>query len=176
MELETVRIFADWLQDPTNGVNALLPTTPRDAGDVQPPAFPNGSICDSTRHGWVARRAFGHDTPATLPALAVFAESIIMDGDVETVLRDAQGQLIIGYCMNKSATEQGTRDALYTLRTVIRSIRQLEQPANADSRLRNSVRLIAIERITQKILFTPWGDGLLVAGVACDLNIRDLAP
>ena len=66
MILETVRILADWLDDPTYGVNALASSVPRDTGVDQ---FPRVRVYDSTRDGRVTRGQI--PDVDNLPALVV---------------------------------------------------------------------------------------------------------
>lgn len=184
MELEVVRIVADWLNGVTTNrysVNALLPSTPRDAGDAQPPDV---AVYDATRDEWVARKIVPNDDAVTLPALAVFlADTPQLDGEVETVIRDGKCSVGIAYFLDQSDLAESMRNALYTKRTILRSLKQLHENANATTvRLRNNVQLRLCEQLRLVPTVGHWGggndsgDSWLATAILADYTVRDLAP
>jgi hypothetical protein len=174
MELETVRIVADWLKDPVNGVAALLPTTPRDVGDALPVL--TGGIADSTRDGWVARKAVPHEGGPTLPALAVFANPITLDGEVHTSHRDGQIDVVIAYVSMDSDSSAANAAALYVRRTVLRSLAILNANAHADDRRRNSIAVFACDALKLGSLRDQWGDVFISDAIVATFHVRDLTP
>jgi hypothetical protein len=174
MELNTVRIVADWLADATYGVAALLPTTPRDGGDPVPSLA--GGIADSTRDGWVARQFVPREGGPTRPALAVFARPTTLDGEVHTNHRDGTIEIVIAYVGSESDTAAGNAAALYVRRTVLRSLAVLNSNAQAASRLRNNVAVFACDTLKLGALQDQWGDTLITDAVVATFTVRDLAP
>jgi hypothetical protein len=139
MELEAIRILADWLADATRGVNALLPAVPRDIGDAQPALV---TIVDETRTDWVARR----DVPSdVIDAGSVIAISIADLGDFQPVIpsvyRNAHIPVLFRYLCKNAKTADGVRDGLYTKRAIARSLKLLMDNDSAAERYRNAIRL-----------------------------------
>lgn len=174
MRLEVVRIVADWLADGTNGVNALLPGIPLDGGDSTPPVI--ASIVDETRSGVAARRHFPEDHPT--PALFVFTgRDARLMGEVHTHLRDAEISVTIGYVQKAATTENGLRDAFYTMRAVERSLKKLQEQANEASRTRNNIAIIAAREFVYPNVFAEVGGLVMTAGVEAVYElVRDYAP
>lgn len=176
MELEAVRCVADWLKHATYGVNALLASTPRDGGDPVPASIV--TIGDATRDGWAARKTTARDaaTGQGYPAIAVYAEPQEFSGEVQTIVRDGEIDIVISYLDVDAATQTGNRDAMYVRRAILRSLKQLNANANAASRTRNSVTLQVCKRIRVASLNVPWDDAVLSAGVIVTYAVRDVAP
>jgi len=174
MILEANRIHADWLADPTDGVNALLATTPRDAGDAQ--AADLETITDETRDGDVARG----ELPSTLPGIAVSTDVVDdVEGQVMVVTRDGRVKLRIRVGLDNADTAEGMRDLSYYLRTVVRSLNRLyDADANDAARTRNEIYLETCHDLTFAIARTKDPAGVVtVAGyVFTTVQMRDLNP
>lgn len=174
MELETVRAVADFLADPTAGVVAQLATVPRDAGDPLP-TLPGG-VADSTRNGWVARREIPHENGPVLPAIAVYAQPITLDGDVHTVVRDGVLDIVMAYCDQNSDTPSGNAAALYVRRAILKCLAVFESNAHAADRQRNDIAIFACERLKLGPLEAAWADINIRDAVVATFHVRDLAP
>ena len=174
MELNTVRMVADFLKDGVNGVAALLATTPRDVGDPLPAL--TGGVADSTRDDWVARRHVSHDGGPALPAIAVFANVITLDGEVHTVVRDGVLDVGIAYVAENSDTPAGNAAALYVRRTILRSLNAFNSNAHEADRTRNNIVIFACEQLKLGRLEQDWGDVTIRDVVLATFHVRDLAP
>lgn len=172
MILEGCRLITDWLNDGTNGVNALLTTTPRDGGDSQPANL--ASIVDATRDGNVARLRL----PETLPGIAVVPLPV-EQLQPHVVVIDCEGelQLAIRVAISKTATEQGFRDSSYYLRTIIRSLRRFNAATNApSSRQRNNIYLEACSELRMVQLWEATEDSIVTGAVLATYHVRDMLP
>lgn len=171
MILEGVRMVADWLSDGTNGVNALLSTTPRDGGDAQPA---NVAIADETRDGNVARG----QAPATLPAVVVSVDRVQeLDGQVAQITRDGKLMLRIRYIIDNNTSGDAIRDASYVLRTVLRSLRKFFDVSAGDGhRYRNNIYLESCLDLAVAPMWAPIESGVVTGGVLATIQMRDLAP
>lgn len=175
MRLETVRIVADWLTHATLGVNAQLPNVPRDEGDPEPPELE--AIYDVTRHNHVVLR----DDPPRQPCLYLTTErGIVLAGEEmsgthrETVEPFA---VVVRYLrVGGVDLAQAVQDGDYTLRAMMRSVMALMENANADSRIRNSVCLVELERATYVPIIEDVGNTQVTGATVLDFKIRDAAP
>lgn len=154
MRIEATRIVADWLRDLTTGINAWLPSVPRDGGDPAPPqiaawADPNDAgsglaVFDDTRHAWVSLNG---DPPATPCLIVKVTGSVDVTGSPwpngEYRTTTAPIQVAVTYVVANADSPGAVRDGDYTLRAVARCVRELMKDANDASRTRNSVKLIA---------------------------------
>jgi hypothetical protein len=167
MIIESCRLICDWLNDATNGVNALLPSTPLDGADAQPANL--ATISDMTRDGNVARGRL----PVALPGLAISAQPVENLAPHITVA-DAEGDvhLVIRFGLTKTQTEQGFRDSSYYLRTVIRSLRRFNA-ADPTLRTRNSVYLEGASNLRMAQLWDALDDSVVTGAVLITFHCRD---
>lgn len=172
MNLEPVRLLADWLADAgqfaggASGVNAMMAAVPRDAGDPAPPAV---TVFDETRDGNSARG----DLPATLPAIIVTSREIPqLDGEVATYTRDGVIELVVRYACEKADTKAALRDSSYTLRAVLKSVRQF----NADTRSRNQLDVYSCLDLRFVAMWTPYESGVVTGGLIGRWQLRDNIP
>jgi hypothetical protein len=181
MELEVVRIVADWLANKTlagAGVNPMLSSIPLDSGDTSPPPV---AVFDATRDSWVARRMLPNDTSITLPAVAVFLlNAAQLDGEVAQYYRRRQ---VLGRdCLPLREIGHEDRDAM-------RALYQARDPAFAQAAPRaaerqpracaNNVHLYTCTGMTLDPTVADWqrsGAPWLATAVLCDYQVRDLAP
>jgi hypothetical protein len=185
-ELEVTRMVADWLHYGTNGpagladgplsVNALLPAVPRDGTDPQPA---NVTVYDATRDAWVARLTAPYEgSGITFPALAVFVHNGINypDGEVLTTYRDATADVVVAWVTQRADIATGRAAAHYTMRAILRSLKQLHDPARYDVfRLRNAVALRSCSAL-REVRFDDTKDGaVLSTGILASYAIRDEA-
>jgi hypothetical protein len=171
MILEADRLIADWLADATYGVNALLASTPRDAGDAQPA---NVTIYDETRDSTAARG----DVPTSLPAVIVTTDRVDqLDGQVATTTRDGQVTVRVRYVISQAATATAIQDSSYVLRTVLRSLRKFfDLNAAAAGRTRNSIYLESCLSLAGAPMWTPMEDAVVTGGIIATIQLRDLTP
>lgn len=171
MILECCRIISDYLSNGTNGVNALLATTPLDAGDTVPANLL--SILDATRDGNVARGRL----PASLPGLAVTAERVenILP---HVVTNDAEMDVtvLIRLGMTAPQTETAFRNISYYLRTIVRSLRRFNTNQDPTVRIRNGVYLESCEQLDEFTLWQVIDDSVVTGGVLARYHVRDQGP
>jgi len=168
MILEACRLLADWLSDGTNGVNALLATTPLDAGDSTPASIT--TITDMTRDGESARKRL----PTTLPGITVMAQGA--DGMAPHVtIADAESDLHIAIRLgfSNAQTDQAMRDSSYYLRTIVRSLRILNGNGDPTKRVRNQVYLESCVDMKVVPLWEDLGDRIVTGAVLLTYHVRD---
>lgn len=171
MKLEILRIIADELADGTHGVNALLSTVPRDAGDPEPPAL--HAIYDETRKGWLARGELPEELKAATenPFLVVTMLGDLDFGGRSRPSNDAGGlvratfRVTVQYVTHQAFTERGEQDGLYTGRAVRSVLQQLFSPARAAARERNGVQLEVLQNITELNVFETIEDRTVIANI-----------
>lgn len=112
MIVDLIRQVADWLADPSTGVNAQLASLPDDVGDATPPAV---TVVDSTRDAWVARGVVPREKVGAGPVLMV-----MLDGSAPVPLSTQNGHatptIAVRYVARKAATDELLTEALQTLR------------------------------------------------------------
>ena len=183
MRLEAQRILGDWLKDATYGINQYIPTVPRDGGDPQPPLIATWDTTDlaifnETEHLWVAERK---DPPA-YPAIFIMLEGPVEvegeatpDGQIRTTTSPLT--IVARYITANSDTVMAMREAEYTLRALVRSIRELMKNENRASRVRNS---IGLEASLNPLVYFPVvetiGQCRVSGAVGMNIEARDAAP
>lgn len=174
MILESVRILTEWLGHATYGVNALLPTVPREGTVAAPAAV---TIMDSTRDARITR---GHLPPLTgteNPALLVSAadETITLVAPaVRPMPADAAVTMLVRYCTSDLDTARAECAASITLRAVARSLAQLFVTAAGESaRVRSSVQLVGLTDLRLATLYEATDDTIVTGGVLATLRVRD---
>lgn len=171
--LEPLRIVTDWLGDATYGVNAKLAVVPRDAGDPLPPSVQ--LIADETRSGPVARDRIP-TPPAPGPVLTI---ACLDESNWNTELEDKHWDceifpIEIRYAdLDKVISQDGTRNAFYTLRAVRLSLKDLMLDPGVAARKRNGVELV---NTTDLMRFRPamkvLEDKVVVAGMSVGFGVR----
>lgn len=178
MQLEAIRIVADWLGNPSSStsVNYYLDTVELDAGDSRPE---NVTVYDATRHGWVARRRLSREgSNVDFPALAVVAPSTSGDGTVyDAVMRKGTIEVAVVYVDQDHESASGAAAGLYTMRAVRRSLNQLNLNANDSSRRRNDIYLVNWLTFSEASAEMQFNDAVVVAPtLVTTWTIRDDAP
>lgn len=143
MYLEAVEMIADWVKDPSNGVNAMLAglTDKLAPGDVPPPQVK--TIQDESRNVEVIKRM----EPQNVPALYIMLEEpILVDAIDPTGVQQRIRELPISmrYITREAEPVKVRRHTMYTLRALLMSMNNLNLPDYESNRLRRSVCLEAI--------------------------------
>ena len=178
MRVEVVDLTAEWLADATYGVNALLAAVPRKAGDAAPPNV--AQIYAETRQPEVARGVFPQ-AAALYPLLVV---SQPQDAPFAVAIRNAKWEseaypVAIAYAIRKQASDVAIRDAGYTLRAVMRSLYQLENPFIAQAvaaRTRNDITLQGISGFSRAAPQAPVEDVQVLDGILVHWRVVDTTP
>lgn len=184
MILETVRILADWLADPTYGLNAVRPSVPKDT-DVTD--FPTVQVFDSTRDGRVTRGGVPNLEPADFPCVLVSPADQPIEDTNPTVApwpSDTTVTVLVRYATRVVDAAKGERDASQTLRAVRRCIRRLildgrtvllPGQTSPDSACRRAdVQLISVERLQAATLYESTEDATVTGGVLVTCHVRDI--
>lgn len=175
MILETIRLVSAALQHAAYGVNALLPTIPRAAGDDAPPAVV--TFLDPTTRDEAARGDEGPDWPALL---VVQGREVEADPEVGTIFRDAEVEIVIAYITRDADSAATMVAANLTLRAVVRTLAALLDPARDATRdTAEAVTVIAATRLR----LIPWHTSLPghadvphSGALAVRFHVRDTAP
>lgn len=171
MLLEVIRMVADALADNTIGVNAQLVTLTVDAGDTIPTSIT--TIADETRNGHVAVGRY----PTTLPCLTVTLNGQVnLDGEVISDYRDAEVSIMIRYVSQDVDTPQGNSNAYYTLRAVVRALREFNRNTNESLRSRNGIHVLECKSLTHVQLFENIDDAYVTGGIEVTFHVRDTTP
>lgn len=188
MRIETVRMTTDWLKNTSFGLNHYIPLVPRDGGDPAPPPIADWTpetgpatvaIFNEVDHLWVIDKK---DPPA-LPAIYITAQSPIeMEGEPspDGQLRQSIAPVIVmvGYINANSDSVAAKRDGEYTLRAVLRSLRELMRNAQAETgRTRNGVLLEIME---DPAIYFPIveviGQSRVSGAIGINFKVRDANP
>ncbi len=177
MRLEAVRIVSAWLRDATYGVAAKLAALPLDGSDTRPDTIASGQVVDEASNAHAAFRRFDG---LTMPALIV---SVV--GDVEyrdselpqyTERTDGTVTVQVRVAHRKLASESAIADAVYYIRAVVASLRELHKNENVASRTRNSIRLVSCESLVEQGVYEEVEDTWLLAAVQARYYVSNLLP
>lgn len=173
MILETARIACDWFQHPEHGVNALIPSTPRDDGDVEPPTIQ--TFLDFTRDDDAVLMQPVDDSK--LPALQMrvrFADRF--EPQTPTPIAECTAELFVRVTTADHEPARAHQDQLYTLRACLRSFRRLFLNEHAAARTRNQVQLYHAETLELMQLLMDPRDANLSFVFHAQILARDLLP
>jgi len=166
-----------WLDDATNGVNAILTTQSRDGSDTAPPAVTVLSEVDSERAA-LGRPADEQDeedeTPAPVLSVSAFGGD---DASAATVrpIGDGSVKVLVRYEARNASAALGRRDAYYTLRAVMQCLRSLSLDGDeATDRTRNQVHLIALNELRIEAADAALIDAGIYGQVVAGWDARDL--
>jgi hypothetical protein len=166
--LEVCRIVAAWLEDVTTGVNALLPSVPRNGADTQPA---NVTVFDEATDALVAAGRL----PDTFPALVVHVTAVrwAEEQQVAGPVRDGEADVLIRYQVQDVETAAAQADSSYTLRAVERCLRR--NAFNVQTTM-NGVTVYQMIRLERARIDGQMEDTIVTAGVLATFRLRDGAP
>jgi hypothetical protein len=169
--LEIARIVSEWFQHPEHGVNALLASTPRDAGDAVPPEIER--FMDFTLDNEAALAQVPAETPA-LQLRVRFSDRI--EGQMPSQIAECVADIYVRVTVKDDQAARGQADVLYTLRTCLRSFRRLMLNENHAARTRNQVQMYHAETIGIEDIIIDPRDPHLVTVLHAQVLARDLLP
>lgn len=186
MYLSVVRALTDFLNDPTDGVNAQLDVMASeglyDGSDAQPADLE--TIVDETRDIQVARREIPNEAAGDdKPSLSIFIfDAVIFNApgqnanspEVIQNERNVSIQLVIRYHIKEIETEEGLRDAYYYARATAKCIRAFNR--NTTARSRNNVEFRNMTEQQFEPLFREESDTALHWYYRLTYHIRDERP
>lgn len=178
MNLNLPRMLADWCSGATHGVNALLPTVPRDTDDPVPPAL--GLITAEADNGTAARSQL----PSTRPCLVVSCDHTLdLDGQVQVVTADGKVKMRFRFGVDQADSAAAVVQLGLYLRALTWSIRRFcderFNSGNDPSRTRNAIYVESLlpEMASQIIWAADQQDTPLVTGhLIATFQARDLTP
>lgn len=183
MILETVRIVAEWLDDPTVGVNAVRTTVPKDAGVA---SFPAVTVLDSTRDGRVARGGVPNLEASEFPCLLVTPADQPVEQSGATIRPwppDGTVTVLVRYATQDTDTASAERNASQTIRAVWWAIGRLilngrattlpSQSVGENACARAGVQLIGVRSLQAATLYESTEDGTVTGGVLVTCHVRD---
>jgi hypothetical protein len=176
MRNEIIRMWADWLGDGTNGVNAQIADVPRDAGDDAPPDLV--AILDETTSGAAARGRVSKEQAT--PVLMVTLHDRFTVGPVEQgAYRDARNvKVALSLVVQESQTEKGLQEVNYLLRATERCVVAFFDNDNGSARTRNSVQIVHESYEVDEVpAYAEAGDAVIAGALIVTMHkVRDLAP
>lgn len=175
MILETTRIIADWLSDPTYGINAVRTSVPKDTGVSD---FPAVTVLDSTRDGRVARGGVPNLEPCEFPCVLVTPAD--QPGTMQRAGIKPGGYMtmtvLIRYATREIDTAHAERDASQTLKCIVRQLPLLFRVAGNEAyRARAEVQLHALEDLSIATLYESTNDTTVTGGVLVTCLVRNTA-
>lgn len=167
MLLETVETVAGWLSDPATGVNAILATVPRYAGDVQPPSV---RVVSAFRDGEAARG----QSPVSPPSLEVALwqdPATEMRPGVAPYAADMTVDLTVRYTPPESTdTALQMRHAAYTLRAVRKVLAAKGVGPQAKV---NDTQILTVGAVRHLAAYTSDGDTVTTGALVLTCTVRD---
>jgi len=170
-----LRIFDDWLQDATNGVNAKLAYLEAQGlldGDDTPPdvqfvgnAYDDEQVAKAEKPPKRPALYIGHDLPAS------FSGRDQKPGQIEGAVPVA-----IRYVTIHGDLVQGRRDAAHTLRALRMSVDELFRNAQRPKRERAGLYLEAYEEILMGEILETVGNAQVTGGMVIRCRTIDQRP
>lgn len=155
MIVEVLEMHQTWLLDGTHGAAALIATVTRNAGHSAPPP-----LVDVFSEMEDEATATEQGMPAHAPCLGMMAALIgeapdpamnqMGDGLVEVALR---------YLTRQRNAKIAKRDAAYSARGILASLRLLPAGGNEAARQLRGVQLVQRTKLEFQTLYQPLGDG-----------------
>lgn len=167
-----VRMLADRLDDPEEGINAVLDSVPIVDGDKSAPEV---RIYNETQHGWVARRKFPPPSDAPLtdveyPCIIVFKVDLSdvagIAGNESTGGRSTIGTVRVAaqLIMRNVDTEESVTAAMYLLRALRWVVHRYNAPSELANRTLVDTQLDAATSIAESGVQAFEDDSVLSPG------------
>lgn len=169
MIVEVLEMHQTWLQDGVHGAQALIATVTRNATHAAPPALvavfsEMDDEATATEQG----------IPANTPCLGMMAEIV---GDAPDPVMNQMGdglvQVAMRYMCREPNAKIARRNAAYSARGILASLRQLAAGGQEASRSLRGVQLIARTRLEFMTLYQPLGDGWISGLITATYIYRD---
>jgi hypothetical protein len=171
---EVTRIVADWLEDPTYGVNSKLAALQLDDGDDPSPLIEK--VLDPTRDD----TATGGSSEPDWPVLVVSVdEPASMEvGEESQLLLDAEVAVTIRLLTAEPSSARATQRTLDYLRAVHQSISELMTQANNANRQRDGIDvLFAVSREWGEVeAVNEFEQGRVTGAYVVLFRVRDTEP
>lgn len=155
MIVEVLEMHQTWLTGLTYGAQAYITTVTRNAGHAAPP-----SLVDVFSEMEDEATATEEAMPANAPCIGMTAQ-IIGDAPDPAINRDGNGlvEVAMRYLTREKNAKIARRDAAYSSRGILASLRKLEEGGQEASRSLRGVQLIQRTKLEFQTLYVPLGDG-----------------
>jgi hypothetical protein len=170
--VEAVRMIAAVLEDPTNGVNALLASMPRDGADPRPANVTVLNAADDDIN-------VGEGTSTAFPYVIVDIHApLTAPGQVMSGVRDYEVPVLVGYVVKGGTERQNFASTDYTMRAIAASLaRGLLAAGKRDTAgTRNNCRLFKASDIRYGPTEQQHNAGIMTGGLTVTLTLRDITP
>jgi len=155
MIVEVLEMHRTWLVDGTHGAQALIDTVTRNASHAAPPTLVD--VVDEMNDEATATE---NGMPANPPCLGMTAQVVGDSPDpAMNDLGDGLVEVAIRYLTRQSNAKIARRDAAYSSRGVLASLRQFAAGGQEASRQLRGVQLIQRTKLEFQTLYVPIGDG-----------------
>lgn len=172
MMLEPVIMIAEWLRDANYGVNKKIQDLPLVTGHVRPSMI--RAVLDPFSDANTAKGLYPTNTPSLIVAPKNPAE---WQGTVMTADRTSQNVTVQVQLFDRVANSQkGWQAVHYTLRSIIRSLREWNKNDHAAARIRNEVQVICITSLQYGEVLYGEPPNAVVGMVEFTMTVRDCAP
>ncbi len=180
MHVEITRLITRWMEDPTYGVNALLPGITRltgvgDATDSEPPPVTIYNDVD-LKSGSIAS-TLGIDPPKK-PALVIVADSVPETQDMQgrSAAHEFKADVGFGYYGDvKHSREKAIIAGDYTLRAVKKSLRRFNE-APQPTRQLNGIMIARVVSVETERVAGAVGASVLMGMLFARMTVLDKAP
>ncbi len=168
MIVETLRMHKTWLTDVTHGAVAKIAAVPLEAGDAAPPALVD--VVEETSD----EATGGEGLPANPPCLGMLAE-ILADAPDPAMndMGDGVIRVLLRYLTRQTNAAIARRDAAYSMRGILASLRLFAAGGQEASRSLRGVQLITRTQLTCETLYVPVGDGFCSGLITATYIYRD---
>jgi len=153
--VEVLEMHTTWLTDGTHGAAALIATVTRNAGHTAPP-----TLVDVVSEMNDEATATENGMPANPPCLGMTAQ-VIGDAPDSAVNDDGEGlvEVAMRYLTREKNAKLARRDAAYSARGILASLRQLAAGGQEASRQLRGIQLVTRTKLEFQTLYVPIGDG-----------------
>lgn len=170
MIVEVLEMHETWLKDLAHGAQFYLNSVTRNAGHAAPPA-----LVDIVSVMSDEAAATENGMPANPPCLGMMAQ-VIGDAPDPAVNREGNGQVevAIRYLTRQTNAMIAQRDASYTNRGILASLRKMEEGGQEAGRQLRGIQLITRTKCEFQTLYQPLGDGWISGLWLLTYNYRDV--
>lgn len=181
--LVACRTPTDWLNDPTNGLNARLLAQGVFTGDAQP--TPLALIADETRNSCAAFERVPDKNVANQYPCCLISQAMPIDVDpypkaTVAAQRDSEVEILLRLAQRQVDAAKGSTDACYWLGALDHCLNQFLFDANAASRTMSAAGLSAMVWFSMarqvKTLWHPIEDAIVTGAMSIRFKMRNTAP
>ena len=174
MHLELLAMITDGLQNGSVGINAMIPTVPRDGGHAAPPNIATflseGTNAEASR----GRHPEPSDTIVYPIVNVVLLEDPEITGEVYTTFQDAKCRLLAIVAVDQKDSVLGTQQVRYLGRALRKSINRIL--IDDTLRVRNQIEIISVTSLREMRAGKNENDTKITTGLEIACDVRDNQP